>query len=49
MNVIFLAVGYGTRLTEKTVLKPKPLVEIGNKPIRQYTRKLMGNRQQMAG
>jgi len=33
MKVLILAGGYGTRLTEETVLKPKPLVEIGNKPI----------------
>ena len=33
MKLIILAGGYGTRLAEETVLKPKPLVKIGNKPI----------------
>jgi len=33
MKAIILAGGYGTRLTEETILKPKPLVEIGGKPI----------------
>jgi glucose-1-phosphate cytidylyltransferase len=33
MKVVILAGGYGTRLSEETVLKPKPMVEIGNMPI----------------
>ncbi len=33
MKVLILAGGYGTRLTEETILKPKPMVEIGTKPI----------------
>tara|TARA_B100001057_G_scaffold391703_1_gene400039 strand:- start:9721 stop:10428 length:708 start_codon:yes stop_codon:yes gene_type:complete len=33
MKVVILAGGYGTRLSEETKLKPKPLVEIGDKPI----------------
>jgi len=33
MKVVLLAGGYGTRLSEKTDLKPKPMVEIGGKPI----------------
>ena len=33
MKVIILAGGFGTRLSEETVLKPKPMVEIGGKPI----------------
>ena len=33
MKVLILAGGYGTRLSEETVLKPKPMVEIGGKPI----------------
>jgi glucose-1-phosphate cytidylyltransferase len=33
MNVIILCGGKGTRMAEETVLKPKPLVEIGGKPI----------------
>jgi glucose-1-phosphate cytidylyltransferase len=33
MQAVILAGGYGTRLSEETVLKPKPMVEIGGKPI----------------
>ena len=33
MNVIILCGGKGTRLAEETDLKPKPMVEIGGKPI----------------
>ena len=32
-TVVILAGGLGTRLSEETVLKPKPMVEIGSKPI----------------
>ena len=33
MKVVILAGGMGTRLSEETVIKPKPMVEIGDKPI----------------
>lgn len=33
MKVLVLAGGYGTRLSEETEIKPKPMVEIGGKPI----------------
>ncbi len=33
MKVLLLAGGYGTRLSEETDLRPKPMVEIGGKPI----------------
>lgn len=33
MKVLILAGGFGTRLSEETDLKPKPMVEIGGKPI----------------
>lgn len=33
MKVVILAGGMGTRLTEETELKPKPMVEIGGRPI----------------
>lgn len=33
MKLVILAGGLGTRLTEETSLKPKPMVEIGGKPI----------------
>ena len=33
MKVVILAGGFGTRISEESVLKPKPMVEIGGKPI----------------
>lgn len=33
MKTIILAGGYGTRLSEETIIKPKPMVEIGGRPI----------------
>jgi len=33
MDVVILCGGKGTRLSEETVLRPKPMVEIGGKPI----------------
>src|SRR5882672_12511852 len=33
MKVVLFAGGLGTRLSEETVLKPKPMVEIGGMPI----------------
>jgi glucose-1-phosphate cytidylyltransferase len=33
MKVVILAGGYGTRISEETTIKPKPMVEIGDKPI----------------
>ena len=33
MKVVILAGGKGTRLTEETILRPKPMVEIGGKPL----------------
>jgi glucose-1-phosphate cytidylyltransferase len=33
LKVVILAGGYGTRLLEETLLKPKPMVEIGGQPI----------------
>lgn len=33
MKVVILAGGFGTRLSEETSLRPKPMVEIGGKPI----------------
>ena len=33
MKVVILAGGLGTRISEESVVKPKPLVEIGGKPI----------------
>ena len=33
MKTLILAGGFGSRLSEETSLKPKPMVEIGGKPI----------------
>ena len=33
MKVAILAGGFGTRLGEETAIRPKPMVEIGGKPI----------------
>jgi len=40
MKVVILAGGFGTRLSEETILKPKPMVEIGGKPILWHIMKL---------
>src|SRR3712207_1083166 len=33
MKVVIFAGGLGTRISEETVVRPKPMVEIGGKPI----------------
>ena len=33
MKVAILAGGFGTRLSEETIIKPKPMIEIGGKPL----------------
>jgi glucose-1-phosphate cytidylyltransferase len=33
MKAVILAGGYGTRISEETAVRPKPMVEIGGKPI----------------
>lgn len=33
MKVVILAGGFGTRISEETMLRPKPMVEIGSKPM----------------
>ena len=33
MKVVILAGGFGTRISEESYLKPKPMIEIGDKPI----------------
>ena len=43
MKVVILAGGYGTRLSEETVNIPKPMVEIGGKPILWHIMKSYSN------
>ena len=33
MKVVLLAGGFGTRISEESQFTPKPMIEIGNKPI----------------
>lgn len=43
MDVVILAGGYGTRLSEETTHIPKPMVEIGGKPILWHIMKSYSN------
>ena len=43
MKAVILAGGLGTRLSEETVTKPKPMVEIGGKPILWHIMKIYSN------
>jgi glucose-1-phosphate cytidylyltransferase len=43
MKAVILAGGLGTRLSEETDLKPKPMVEIGGKPILWHIMKIYSN------
>ncbi len=43
MKAVILAGGFGTRLSEETDLKPKPMVEIGGKPILWHIMKIYSN------
>ena len=36
MKTVILCGGYGTRLSEETAIKPKPMVKIGGKPILEH-------------
>ena len=42
MRVVILAGGLGTRLQEETETRPKPMVEIGGRPILWHIMKLYG-------
>lgn len=33
MKVVILASGFGTRISEESLMKPKPMINIGDKPI----------------
>ena len=43
MKVIILCGGLGSRLSEETRIKPKPMVKIGNKPILSHIIKIYEN------
>lgn len=40
MKVVLLAGGFGTRISEESHLKPKPMIEVGDKPILWHIMKL---------
>ena len=40
MKVVILAGGFGTRISEESVIKPKPMIEIGYKPILWHVMKI---------
>lgn len=43
MKVVILAGGFGTRITEESHLKPKPMIEIGEQPILWHIMKIYSN------
>ena len=43
MKVVILAGGLGTRISEQTYNKPKPMIEIGTKPILWHIMKIYSN------
>ena len=43
MKAVILAGGLGTRIAEETILKPKPMVEIGGKPILWHIMKIFSH------
>ncbi|MDA8105728.1 MAG: glucose-1-phosphate cytidylyltransferase [Nitrospiraceae bacterium] len=45
MKAVILAGGYGTRLSEETTVRPKPMVEIGGKPILWHIMKIFSAHQ----
>ena len=40
MKVVILAGGYGTRISEESQFKPKPMIEIGSMPVLWHIMKL---------
>jgi glucose-1-phosphate cytidylyltransferase len=43
MKVVILAGGYGTRISEESHLKPKPMIEIGERPILWHIMKIFSH------
>jgi glucose-1-phosphate cytidylyltransferase len=42
MKVVILAGGFGTRISEESAVRPKPMIEIGHKPILWHVMKIYG-------
>ncbi|MGH3093219.1 MAG: sugar phosphate nucleotidyltransferase, partial [Gaiellaceae bacterium] len=40
MKVVILAGGFGTRISEESAVRPKPMVEVGGRPILWHIMKL---------
>ncbi len=43
MKVVILAGGYGSRISEESHFKPKPMIEIGSMPVLWHIMKLYSN------
>lgn len=43
MKVVILAGGFGSRISEESILKPKPMIEIGDKPILWHIMKIFSH------
>lgn len=43
MKAVILAGGYGSRISEESIFKPKPMIEIGEKPIIWHIMKIYSN------
>lgn len=43
MKVVILAGGFGTRISEESAIKPKPMIEIGHRPILWHVMKIYAN------
>ena len=43
MKAVILAGGLGTRISEESHLRPKPMIEIGGRPIRRQVREIDDN------
>jgi glucose-1-phosphate cytidylyltransferase len=43
MKVVILAGGFGTRISEESAIRPKPMIEVGHKPILWHIMKIYGH------
>ncbi len=44
MKAVILAGGFGTRISEESHLRPKPMIEIGDRPILWHIMKIYAER-----